>query len=52
MTDYELHREEWIEERIGILMHSAGYSEDGAEALARAQWDALEAARERDSELA
>jgi hypothetical protein len=42
MTDYELHREEWIEERIAMLMYSAGYSEEGAEAMAVAQWNAMQ----------
>jgi hypothetical protein len=42
MTDYELHREEWIEERIAMLMYSAGYSEEGAEAMAVKQWQAMQ----------
>jgi hypothetical protein len=42
MTDAELDREEWIEERIGILMHSAGYSEEIAESMAVAQWNAMQ----------
>jgi len=42
MTDYELHREEWIEERIAFLVYSAGYSEESAEAMAVAQWETMQ----------
>ena len=38
MTDTELSREEWIEERIAILMHMAGVPEDEAKAAAERQW--------------
>ncbi len=38
MTEAELHREEWIEERAGILEFEAGLPCEVAEALAAAQW--------------
>ena len=38
MTDYELHREEWIAERTAILIHEAGYSEEAAERMALQFW--------------
>ena len=38
MTDAELNRQEWIEERAGILEHDAGYPRIVAEALAKAMW--------------
>ena len=45
MTDAELHREEWIEERAGILEHDAGYPRIEAETLARAMWSDRERAK-------
>jgi hypothetical protein len=34
VTDAELHRQEWIAERAGILEHDAGYPRIEAETLA------------------
>ena len=45
MTDAELHRQEWIDERAGILEHDAGYPRIVAETLARAMWSDRERAR-------
>jgi len=45
MTDAELHRQEWIAERAGILEHDAGYPRIVAEALAKAMWSDRESAR-------
>jgi len=42
MSELELQREEWIEERTAILVYSAGYSEEGAKEAAVAQWDAMQ----------
>ena len=38
MTDADLHREEWIAERAGILEFEAGYPREIAEVMARVQW--------------
>jgi hypothetical protein len=38
VSDAELHRQEWIAERAGILEHDAGYPRIVAEALAKAMW--------------
>lgn len=38
MTDAELHRGEWIDERAGILEFEAGYPRTIAEVMARVQW--------------
>jgi hypothetical protein len=51
MTDAELHREEWIEERAGILEHDAGYPRIVAEALAKAMWSDYSRAQARAGSL-
>lgn len=38
MTEAELHRHEWIEERAGLLKFDAGYPREIAEVMARLQW--------------
>ena len=38
MTDYELHREEWIAERAAILEFEAGYPREQAEGIAQQSW--------------
>jgi hypothetical protein len=38
VSEAELHREEWIEERAGILEFEAKYPRVTAERLALAQW--------------
>ena len=38
MTEAELHREEWIQERAGLLEFEAGYDHIVSEALAKAMW--------------
>ena len=38
MTDADLYRCEWIEERAGLLEFEAGYPRDIAEVMARLQW--------------
>ena len=47
MTDADLHRSEWIEERAGILEHDAGYPRIVAEALAKAMWSDYQRKREQ-----
>lgn len=51
MTDDELHREEWIEERSGILEFDAGYDRTVAEALAADQWHDYSRAQARAGSL-
>jgi hypothetical protein len=51
VTDAELHREEWIEERAGILEHDAGYDRTVAEALAKAMWSDYSRAQARAGSL-
>jgi hypothetical protein len=48
MTDYELHREEWIAERAALLEFSDGLSRTEAEAAAIGMWLDYEADRKRD----
>lgn len=43
MTDADLHREEWIAERAGILEFEAGYTREQAEVMARSYWTQREA---------
>ena len=47
MTETELHREEWIEERAGILEFEAGRERIVAEALAKAMWSDHQRAQAR-----
>ena len=51
MTEAELHREEWIEERAGILEFDAGYERIVAEALAKAMWPDHKRAQARAGSL-
>lgn len=51
MTNDELHREEWIEERAGILEFEAGYERIVAEALAKAMWSDHQRAQARAGSL-
>jgi len=51
MTDAELHRQEWIEERAGILEFDAGYDRTVAEALAKAMWSDYSRAQARAGSL-
>ncbi len=46
MSDDQLHRQEWIAERAGILEHDAGYPRIAAEELAKAMWSDYQRARE------
>jgi hypothetical protein len=46
MTDDELHREEWIEERIGMLMEDL-YPADCVEEVAARMWLEYEADRKQ-----
>jgi hypothetical protein len=45
MTDYELHREEWIAERAAIFEYEAGKTFTQALALAIDAWEEQEAAK-------
>jgi hypothetical protein len=45
LSDDQLHRQEWIAERAGILEHDAGYPRIVAEALAKAMWSDYQRAR-------
>jgi len=47
VSDADLHRSEWIEERAGILEHDAGYPRIVAEALAKAMWSDCQRKREQ-----
>ena len=47
MTETELHREEWIEERAGILEFEAGLPREVAEERATAQYDDHQRAQAR-----
>jgi hypothetical protein len=47
VTDAELNRLEWLEERAGILEHDAGYPRIVAEALAKAMWSDYQRKREQ-----
>ena len=47
MTEAELHREEWIEERAGILEFEAGFPREVAEERAAAQYDDHQRAQAR-----
>lgn len=51
MTEAELHRQEWIAERAGILEFEAGYQPIVAEALAKAMWSDYQRAQERAGSL-
>jgi hypothetical protein len=51
VTDAELHRQEWIAERAGILEHDAGYPRIVAEALAKAMWSDYSRAQARARSL-
>ncbi len=51
MSEAELHRQEWIAERAGILEHDAGYPRIVAEALANAQWHDYSRAQARAGSL-
>ena len=51
MTDYELHREEWIAERAGMIMEN-GCGPFVAESVAIRMWLEYEADRKRAQERA
>ncbi len=51
MTEADLHRSEWIEERAGILEHDAGYPRIEAEAVAKAMWSDYSRAQARAGSL-
>ncbi len=49
VTDADLSREEWIEERIAILVHMAGVPEEEAKVAAVRHWELWEKRERMDA---